>query len=306
MLKQCTNQLELIGELKSKTVKRATNKEGIPTIAIDLIVLSKINEDKVNEVKVSLWAKQGSKLYAGYETVANEYKTKVDNEVGDRIKVSGNIDLNEFINKNDGTLVSRPRLKGVFVKRLEAGDTLVDSCGAVVEGVIIGQQDEIKEGKITGRKLVNLYTVGYGETIIELKDVVVKEDLARQFSQIYSVNSTGKLFLEINNYAVVQNKDVQPTTTVGFGSALNVMPNENIVKEYINEIVIIGGDMPTLAGAGAFTLAEIEEMKRSRNNKLQEILSTPITPQTSTPNGFGSGFGGTDNIPSFDDSDMPF
>lgn len=308
MLKQCVNQLEIIGELKSKTVKRGVTKDGTPTISLDLVICSKVAENKVNEVKVNLWAKQGSKLYAGYETIANEYKTRVDNEVGERLKVSGNIDLNEFINKNDGTLISRPKLKGVFIKRLEASDAIVDSCGAVIECVIIGQQDEIKDGKLTGRKLINLYTVGYNESIIELKDVVVREDLARQFSQIYNINSTGKLFLEINNYAVVKEQEVKPTQTVGFGSTLNVMPDENIVKDYVNEIVIIGGDMPMLVGMGAFTNEEIEEMKRIRNNKLQEILSTPLVPQnsSSTPNGFGDGFNSVDSLPSYDDSDMPF
>lgn len=301
-MRECQNQLEIIGELKSKTVKRAATKDGVPTIALDLVVSSKIAEDKINEVKVSLWAKQGSKLYSGYETIANEYKTKVDNEVGDRVKISGNIDLNEFVSKNDGTLISRPKFKGVFVNRLEADSTLVDSCGAVVECIIVNHQDEIKDGKITGRKLVKLYTVGYNDSIIELNDVVVRAELAKQFTQLYSINSTGKLFLEINNYAVVKEQEVQAApTTVAFGSQLNVMPQESIVKDYINEIVIIGGDMPL--ATGGFTAQEIQEMTRIRNNKIQELTTATPAP-SSTPNGFGAGFGS--DLPSFDDADMPF
>ena len=47
------------------------------------------------------------------------------------------------------------------------------------------------------------------QSIIELNDVVVRAELAKQFTQLYSINSTGKLFLEINNYAVVKEQVYQ-------------------------------------------------------------------------------------------------
>lgn len=294
-MRECKNNLSIVGTLKSKNVRRNT-KDGVNTISVDIVVQSKTADNKINEVRVGFFAKEGSKLYNSYTTIANEYKTIAADGVGDRVRVTGSISMNEFVTK-DGEFVSKNRLRGLFCNRLDAGDVTPDACGAVVECVVLGTIDDVK----TGRKKIQAYTVGYNDTIIEIKDLYIADNLASQFSRLYTPNSTGNLFIEINNYAVVQ--EAQTTAQVsGFGSQLSVMPDT--VTNYVSEYVVIGGDMPMVAGK--FTPQEIDTMKQLRNQAINKIMSTPAKPktETSTPSGFGGGFGET--TPSFADDNIPF
>lgn len=300
-MRECENKISIVGILKSKNVKRAT-KDGVNTISVDLVVQSKLADNKINEVKVGFYAKEGSKLYTSYNAVANEYKTIAENGTGDKVKITGSISMNEFLTK-DGEFVSRNRLRGLFCNRLDAGDTTPHSCGAVVECVVLGVMDDIKNGMLTGRKKVQAYTVGYQDSVIEIKDLFVADHLSTQFSKLYTPNSTGRLFIEINNYAVVEEATNTNVATGGFGSQLSVMPET--VTNFVNEYIIIGGDMPMISNK--FTLQDIEAMKQNRNVVINKIMSTPPTPKTETtsaPSGFGSGFG--DSTPSFADDNIPF
>lgn len=299
-LRQCFNSLTVVGTLKSKEVRFGTTSNGDSTISIDLVVVSN-DADKVHENKIKLWAKNTSKLYNSYATVANEYKTIAEHGVenADRIKVTGSLEMNEYYSSNAQELKTYNSLRGVFVNRLDK--EMQDEVGAVVECVITGMLDEIsKDGIPTGRKKVNLVTVGYQSSIHELQNVVVPKELAQQFANLYPINSTGKLYLKVHNYAE-KVEEPQAAPTIGFGTTLTNMP-DTTVNNYTHEIVIIGGDTPNVANR--FTVEQITEMKKlreiSRNEKLQ---SAPVVPPA--PNGFGSGFGS--NFEStMDEGDMPF
>lgn len=292
-LRQCFNALTVIGTLKSKNVTFGTTANGESTISIDLIVVSN-DADKVHENRVKLWAKNTSKLYNSYVTVANEYKTIQQNgEEADRVKITGSLEMNEYYSSTSQELKTFNSLRGVFVNRVN--QDLQDEVGAVVECVITGTVDEIsKEGVPTGRKKVNILTVGYNSAIHELQNVVVPKELAQQFSQIYPINSTGKLYIKVNNYAEKVEQEVEKPV-LGFGTTLTNMP-DTVVNNYINELVIIGGDTPNVANR--FTAEQINEMKKqrelSRNEKLQ--------PAPSTPSGFGAGFQQQES----DNSALPF
>lgn len=298
-LRQCFNNMTAVGTLKSKEVKYSTTSNGEPTISLNLILVSK-NEDKINETRINLWAKNTSKLYNSYVTVANEYKTieKDGEENADRVKITGNLEMNEYFNSNSMELKTFNNLKGVFVNRLNT--ELQDEIGAVVECIITGTTDEISsDGMPTGRKKVQLMTVGYGSTIHEIQNVVVSKELAQQFTQIYPINSTGKLYLKIHNYAEVEEVTEKPV--LGFGTNLNNMP-DSVVKNYVNEIEIIGGDAPNVANR--FTLEQINEMKKqrelARNEKMNKVPQTPPA-----PTGFGS-FGQPDVSNGITEDTLPF
>ena len=303
-MRQSENNISIVGTVKSKNVRRG-NVQGVPTISLDLVVQSKV-ADRVNVVRVSFFAKNTSKLYAGYETSANELKTIKDNGTGDRVRITGSLDMNEFMTK-DGQFVSNNKVRGLFCNRLGAEDTTPDCCGVVIECVVLGTTDELKDGKMTGVKKVQAYSVGYNDSIIELKDLIVAPNLAGQFANIYQPNSTGKLFVNINNYAEVGTSATpQQQVQTAFGTQLNVMPDE--VKNYVNNLEIVGGDMPTVIGK--YTMEEIAQMRQLREQIQQKIMSTPAKPQTNTqPSGFGNGFGnegfGADFAP-IDDDSMPF
>lgn len=302
-LRQCFNSLTVVGTLKSKEVKFGTTANGDSTISLDLIVVSN-DVDKVHENRIRLWAKNTSKLYNSYVTVANEYKTIAEHgaDAADRVKITGSLEMNEYYSSNAGEIKTYNNLRGVFVNRLDKD--LQDEVGAVVECVITGTSDEIsKEGVPTGRKKVNILTVGYGPSIHEIQNVVVEKELAQQFIQMYQPNSTGKLYLKVNNYSV-KSEPEETTQTIGFGTALSNMP-DTAVKDYISEIVIVGGDMPNVANR--FTIEQIGEMKKQREMARNEKMnSAPATPPASTPSGFGSGFGNGFDSGFGSDGDMPF
>lgn len=297
-LRQCFNSLTVVGTLKSKEVKFGTTANGDSTISLDLIVASN-DVDKVHENRIRLWAKNTSKLYNSYVTVANEYKTIAEHGAdADRVKITGSLEMNEYYSSNAGEIKTYNNLRGVFVNRLDK--ELKDEVGAVVECVITGTSDEIsKEGVPTGRKKVNILTVGYGPSIHEIQNVLVEKELAQQFVQMYPLNSTGKLYLKVNNYSV-KSEPEETTQTIGFGTALSNMP-DTAVKDYISEIIIVGGDMPNVANR--FTIEQIGEMKKQREMARNEKMnSAAATPPVSTPSGFGSGFDGGFGS----NGDMPF
>ena len=62
--------------------------------------------DKVHENKIRLWAKNTSKLYNSYVTVANEYKTIAEHgaDAADRVKITGSLEMNEYYSSNAGEI----------------------------------------------------------------------------------------------------------------------------------------------------------------------------------------------------------
>lgn len=288
-LRESNNALQVIGLLKSKEVKYGLTSENVPTITIDLVIASEV-DNKIHENRVRLWTKETSKLYKSYKTVADEYKTIDEHgkENADLVKVTGSLEMNEYVSKTDGQLKVVNNLKGLFVNRVENKET-VQEVGAVIECVVLGYADEIsKEGMPTGRKKVNLFTVGYNNTIHELQNVFVPADVAQAFTRLYQPNSTGKLFIKVNNYVEVEeNKEVvqQP---LGFGVQLDNMPSNNVVKNYVNELTIVGGQQPETVNK--YSMEEIAEMRKLRELARNEKINTPQTPPTQ-PSGFGTGFG---------------
>ena len=287
-MRQAQNNLQLVGTLKTKEVKYGLTN-GEPNISLSLTISSEV-DGKIHENRVRFWAKESSKLYKSYKTVADEYKSidEHGSELADLVRVTGSLEMNEYVSKADGELKTVNNLRGVFVNRLE-DKTMKQEVGAVVECVVLGYTDEIsKEGTPTGRKKVNLYTVGYNNSVHELQKVFVPADLSQAFTRLYQPNSTGKLFIKVNNYVEVEQKqEAAQSQTLGFGVQLDNMPN-NVVKNFVNELTIIGGQQPETINK--YTMEEIAEMKKLRELARQEKMqATPVpqTPQT----GFGSGFG---------------
>ena len=300
-LRECKNDLTAVGTLKSKEVTYGTTGNGDQTISVDL-TLASIDDGIVNEHKMTLWAKNTSKLFKSYVTVANEYKTIDDNgSDADRIKVTGSFDMNEFYHKTAQELKTYNNIRAVFVNRLDK--ECKDEVGAAVECVITGIADEMKDGTLTGRKKLTLLTVGYENRISELQNIFVEKEMAAPFMQMYKVNTTARLYLKINNYVEIDESQESEPQEVGFGVQLSNMP-DSTVRKYVNEVICIGGDRPN--PAVKFTNEQIDEMKKIREMSRQEKLnSAPSTPPNSAPTGFGSGFNSNFNDSSID-SDLPF
>ena len=84
----------------------------------------------------------------------------------------------------------------------------------------------------------------------------------------------------------------------------------DVVKEYVNNLQIVGGDMPNVATN--YSAQDIQEIQRLRNIAIQKAMTTQPKTKNQTqsaPSGFGAGFGSTSSMGDFaplSDSEMPF
>lgn len=283
-LRQLQNTVEVIGTLKSKDLKERVSKNGNKYISGDLVVVSKF-DNKVQEHKIRVYAAESSKLYKGIQTVMNEYKTIDDDgeENADRIQVTGDLTLNEYYN-SQGQLVQFNQIRGVFFTRLNESKNkdLKDKAIAVIEAVVEGFTQELdKESLPTGNYHVKAFTVGYGNKVIELKNVIVGKDLAQSFMDLYVPGSTGKLTFKLNNYVELDEQKQEDTAVQhGFGVTETISNN---IKRYVNNIEVIGGSVPYF-GTKEYTPEEIERAHKLRQIQLQELNQ----PAPDTPTGFGT------------------
>lgn len=289
-LRQLSNSVEVIGKLKSKELEIKTSKNGNEYITGKLVVLSKI-DDKLNETAIKIFIMKSSKLFKGIETVKNEYKAMDDvgEENSDRIKVTGELKLNEYYNSN-GTLVQFNEVKGVFFNRLDTTNDQPDKALASIDVVIDSFEQKMdKDNLPTGDYSVNAFTVGFGNEVIELKNAIVKSDLAQAFMGLYQPGQTGRLTFKLNNYVEIEEKVEEVSApTHGFGSTETVETN-SVIKNYVNNLEIIGGDVPYF-GSKEYSQEEIQKAKQIRNLKLTTLQQpAPAVPQTNT------GFGGVPN-----------
>lgn len=305
-LRELSNTVEIVGTLKSKELQVRTSQAGNRYMSGNVIILSQF-DGKVQEQKVKVFIMESSKLFKGIETVKNEYKTidEHGSDNADRIRVTGELTLQEYYNRN-GNLVSYNEVKGVFFNRLDPSNDQPDKAIASIETVVEGFEPILKDQLPTGDYSVKGFTVAWGNEVIELKKAVVSEELAEAFMNLYQPGSTGRLTFKLNNYVVTEKKEEEQVPTHGFGSTETI---ETVVNDYVNNIEIIGGDMPFF-GTKEYTPEEIQAAKQVRALKLQELQQpAPQTPPvTNTGFGQGSPTGNTGASTSpFDvDNSMPF
>lgn len=299
-LRQATNSIVIIGLLKALDVKEGS-KDGVKSISMTATISSKVG-DQVHENKVNFFAKENSKLYKGYKTMATEYKVEKD-----RVQITASLEKNRFM--SNGEIIANNRIRGIFANRIEDA-SIADQVGGVIECVPVSVIDEMKNGEMTGRKIVKVYCPAYNSNIHDF-DFIVESNLAGAFSQYYPVGCTAEMIVRVNRYAVVDtDKQEQQQQPVFFGETLPTMPNDTVTT-WVNEITITGGRQPKVEGNGAYTSEEIHEMKRLNELAIEKLKSTPAQPPVTAAHAFGedpfagSTPGGSDPFGGTDD-DMPF
>ena len=298
VLPQMKNNVTVIGLLKSKELEMKTSQAGNDYISGTLTVVVK-DKDHVNEIKIKVFImKKSQKLYKGIETVLHEYKDAdtFGSSAADRIKITGEVDLQQYYNKND-TLIRFNEIKGVFFTRLDADADTSDRAVASVDTIIDGFEDVLDvDGLPTGMKKVKGFTVGYNGKVIPLLSAVITETLSEDMENLYFPGTTGYLTYKINNYVVTETgeQEAPQEAAHGFGQS-NTKAEEYVVKDYTNNFEIVSGDLP-YSESKEFTPEMIEQAKKNEKLALDSIA--PSVP--SEPTGFGS------NSPEITDDMLPF
>ena len=201
---QLRNNILVIGELTEKKVVRSnvgTNDE-----AISLTLTVKTSEYEahtisffsykynMNESKQRLTSNNVSKMYLGYDTVANEYNAyltttvinkeeqpKVTNDKAELVEITGNLRMNRYVNK-EGKLIEIPQLNGRFCSRLKDTSSNFgatwdchmfireisdkeDITGSytLIKGIVVDYTEEEYEFRIYSDKVRNTFNSKYSE-----------------------------------------------------------------------------------------------------------------------------------------------
>ena len=301
-LRQLQNSVEIIGTLKTKELEVKTSRAGNQYMSGKIVVVSKV-DNIINETPIKVFIMATSKLFKGIETVNNEYKASDDVgiENADRVRITGELTLNEYYNKQE-KLVQFNESKGVFFNRLNAENDQPDRAIASIDTVIESFVEKLDSDQLpTGDYTINGFTVGWGNEVIELKNTIVKAELASSFMSLYQPGQTGRLTFKLNNYVEIEEQTIESIAPVthGFGS-VETVDHDSIIKNYVNNLEIIGGDIPYF-GTKEYTPEEIVKAKQVRTLKLQTLNQpAPTTPKVNT--GFGEGsstFSSNEDMPDF-------
>lgn len=303
-LPQLKNNVEIVGTLKEINLEAAVSKNGSNKKYIKGTVTVTSNHDgKVHEHKVSVFQMEKSKkgdvikAYKGLQTLMAEAKSIEDFGVenADRIRVSGEVDIEQYFNKQ-AEFVEFNKIKGSFFTRLDEKTDQPDKAIATVEVVVKGFSPvaDTETGEIL-HHAVNAFTIGYGERIVELKKAIVTDALVGPMENLYAPGTTGALNFKLNNYVEKVEKEAVQEVTMshGFGSEEAVEGNR-VFDKFVNNLEITGGSIP-FEEPKALSVEQIEEAARKLALKVEELRATAQGQSSSNtqapPAGFGTGFG---------------
>ena len=304
-LKALKNTVDVIGRVKEVNLELGTTRDGKENIKGNVVVLveeSVNGETRSHDIRVRVYSNKFKRdgningLYAGYETVMNEYKSIAD--VGDKkeadlVHVQGLLELNEYISQ-DGTKRSSNQVSGKFFNRITI-DEVKRGRGpkavATVEAVVEGIKDELdQDGLPSGNKKLSAFNVDFfGELRENSKPVIpfeaiVPENLADAFDDLYDTGDTGKFSLKINNYAEeATEEDVQEVS--GFGSTEGL---SEVKRNFVNNLEVIGGT-EAYQEPRAYNDEQIEEAKQFRQKAIDALESGYVPQETKSDNAFGQG-----------------
>lgn len=269
------NRFEIIGTLTDKELEEKFTANQKLYLDGFIEVTSK-KDDKENIFKINVkiyeldykgdlndkYEKQGLKL-------KNEYN------IGDKIKVIGTVSMAEYYN-DDLELISFQQLKGNQFYHVDKEEK--DQAFATIDTFIQGTN--VKED---GSMDVKGFSIGWGENLVDLKNLYVPKELAPGFSSMYFTNTTGKLSIELEDYLEQQEKQVQETG--GFGEIIDL--TVQVFDKKIRGLRVVGGQQP-YTPAQAWNEDDVKRAKQKREQKLEENKQWKI--QNGNSNGFTTGF----------------
>lgn len=246
------------------------------------------------------FTREESKLYKGYRTVMDEYvdlKMASEEVPATQVTVNGNIDVSDFLDKQDGSLVTANKLSGKFASKAKDKDE--HKAKFELMGIISKlSQETKKDGTPTGNGLIVLDVIGYNGKIIPVKLTVLKE-LVEAFGQAGFYEGCPAKLTGIVRNTVTKEEIVEKQA---FGEDIH-----REITKTIKRFECTGGS--PLAGLDVLkiTQEQYEACKSQRKLHLNEVksgetgsgsssTSTPKPQQSTSSNAFSSnGFPPTSN-----------
>lgn len=292
-LRQAINKVEVEGVLLEKDFEiidadmELQDKTKVKCKAIKGFV--KVQTEEHSQHKLDVFSKSIKKdgtensIYTGLMTVKNDYKSVADLlleglveeeafKMADKLSVTGaEITLNEYATPS-GEWKSYQTLKTNFLGRVKDMASYAPRTKFTIQGVIRGFKDELdkKTQAPTGRKKIGLLVPVFGGKVIPLEFVADQQN-GMYMESAFPKGSTVELWGSLVNNVIAEEK-----ITEGFGKA-----NVEIIKTYVNEFLVEGGQPQPLIGDKAFDnelvkkamterevyIEQAKEKKKAQGNK---------------------------------------
>lgn len=206
------NRMVVIGSLHSLELEERLTKKGDKMMITGNAYVEVVRGDQVNVIQMKVMAVDTSKLYQGYKTVMEEYKSIAvhGRENADKVKIEGNVELNEYL-ANDNKVKGFNILNATFFHRLAPTEYEGDMAILDISGVYNGMK-EVKDadGIPTGEYKINLLSLKYNsdtkdnDKVNELKDLIISEEGAEYLQSMFTEGDAVALSVDLNRYVVVQ------------------------------------------------------------------------------------------------------
>lgn len=177
---------------------------------------------------------EDSKVYKGWQTFINEYKTKKEfGADADTVQIRYGIGINDYVNKQGQLVTGVLQLQANNITRVGA-DTEHMNDIELQNPVIASMKSEVKDGKETGRGVINLFCVGHDGKAIPLTAYANEEDF-EGMTDTYSQWDNAEISLSLTRAKNV----VESNNKVAFGRKAKV--TSGFAPE---ELIVIGGGYP--------------------------------------------------------------
>lgn len=211
LLRESKVAVKCMGVLTENTLEMKKDKDGVDAIVGEL----KIKTDDLTTIPFNVYVsklksdKSESKLYKGFETIMNEYKSVADvgEEEATKILVSekfGTIRPNMYVNQA-GTVVTDFKFQSNFYtsnpKNYEAGNEFE------VEAFVKRVHEEVVKGEATGRVIVEGLISTYKGEIFPI-NFVAEADIADAVMSELSQNETRIFFGKFVNTSVEHVREI--------------------------------------------------------------------------------------------------
>ena len=284
------NTVTIVGDLISKRVSRANVGKNDESISLTLTVRTGGKDEhevnlfsykyNMNENKERLTSNPVSKIFEGYETVANEYKSflntlvedrvevaKVEGEEAERVEVKGSLSVNRYVNR-EGKVVETPQIRGRFCSRTN----LDSSKDGASWGCHIHLKDIEEKTDLTGEyTLVKGIVVDYSEDEYEFR--IYDENVKNGFNSIFCVGEAAYFEGEVVNR--VDNAEATEDSQPAWGKQTKVsLQRKTITRRYLELLTGDANAMDTDDEDHVFSEVNVRKykanIKEKRDKKIEE------------------------------------
>ena len=278
MLKQDTNKIEIAGKI-IEIEKRTGTKDGVDWISGTV----KVETGKDNIIPIGFYSsaltkdKKPNKIYASLQTVCDSYKTVAAGEEADTIVIdSAQLSENIFF-PNPETLIRGFQIQSSFFNRktVTVGD---EHAKFTLTGTIVSIVDEIKNDLPTGRLVLKLLVVQYGDKA-DIFDLVIDKPEAVNYVR-NTCSEMDKIKVQ-GDIIITEELEISEEPTA-FGE-----PIEQVKRKTTRELIVKSATPPAPTD---LTREQVDELLKKRETltatKKAEAAAKQNAPKTqSTTNG---------------------